>query len=118
MTDRLSEESNGSGHGGGRGLVTEDAYVYVAGPLSDSPPEYLANVARMSRAARRMTRLGLVPINLLRLLAGRRGCLYVIARVHDDGREIAGVAAEISEARRLGIPVFESVVDLLQWGQS
>ena len=141
MTDRLSEESNGPGHGGGRGLVTEDAYVYVAGPLSDSPPEYLANVARMSRAARRMTRLGLVPINpaadlveglidqwplsvedyqarsmsLLRLLAGRRGCLYVIARVHDDGRESAGVAAEIAEAGRLGIPLFESEVDLLRW---
>ena len=118
MTDRLSEESNGSGHGGGRGLVTEDACVYVAGPLSDPPPEYLVNVARMSRAARRMTRLGLVPINLLRLLAGRRGCLYVIARVHDDGREIAGVAAEIAEAKRLGIPVFESQAALDEWRAS
>ena len=122
----------------------EEAYVYVAGPLSDPPPEYLVNVARMARAARRMARLGFVPVNpaaelveglidhwplsvedyqarsmsLLRLLAGRRGCLYVTSRVHDDGRESAGVAAEISEARRLGIPVFESVVDLLQWGQS
>lgn len=126
--------------------MTEDAYVYVAGPLSDPPPEYLVNVARMSRAARRMARLGFVPINpaadlveglvdhyhwplsvedyqarsmsLLRLLAGRRGCLYVTSRVHDDGRESAGVAAEISEARRLGIPVFESEVDLLRWGHS
>ena len=121
--------------------MTEDAYVYVAGPLSDSPPEYLANVARMSRAARRLARLGFVPINpaadlveglvdqwvlsvedyqarsmsLLRLLAGRRGCLYVTGRVHDDGRESAGVAAEIAEAGRLGIPLFESEVDLLRW---
>ena len=124
--------------------MTEDAYVYVAGPLSDSPPEYLANVARMSRAARRLARLGFVPINpaadlveglvdqwvlsvedyqarsmsLLRLLAGRRGCLYVTGRVHDDGRESAGVAAEIAEAKRLGIPVVESQAALDEWRDS
>lgn len=33
MTDRLSEESNGSGHGGGRGLVTE-GWVIGMGPVA------------------------------------------------------------------------------------
>ena len=122
----------------------EPAYVYVAGPLSDLPPQYLANVAQLSLTSRHLVNLGYVSINpagdlieglmgltawpvevyqkrsmdLLRLLVGRRGCLYVTSRIHADGRESAGVAAEIAEAKRLGIPVFESQAALDEWRAS
>ena len=106
-------------------------YVYVAGPLSDDPPQYLANVAVLTRASRELTEAGYTTINpaadlleglmspkawplstyqerstdLMRLLVGRPGCVYVVLTAHADSRTSAGVAAEIAEANRIGIPV-------------
>ena len=107
-------------------------YVYVAGPLSGSPGEYLANVAAMSSYCRMLMDAGSCPINpagdileglaretpmptaqyqlrsmhLLRLLEGRSdAALHVLGWHHRDGIVSAGVAAEVAEAERLGIPV-------------
>jgi len=38
-------------------------YVYVAGPLSDMPPQYLANVAAMTAISRTLIELEFCPIN-------------------------------------------------------
>ena len=38
-------------------------YVYIAGPMSGYPAEYLANCARMSALSRQFMDLGLCPIN-------------------------------------------------------
>ena len=38
-------------------------YVYVAGRLSGDPPTYLANLAEMCAASRRLMDMGLTPIN-------------------------------------------------------
>lgn len=106
-------------------------YVYVAGPLSGPPAEYLANVARMSAYARSFMDRGMCSINpagdlleglagqtplsdeqykrrsldLLRLLEGRRAAVFIVDTAHRDGSVSSGVAAEVEEARRLGIPV-------------
>lgn len=106
-------------------------YVYVAGPLSDIPPQYLANVARLSLESRCLAEQGYVTINpaadmleglvglsawplglyqersiaLLRLLQHVDGALYVVTASHADGRPSAGVQAEVDEARALRIPV-------------
>ena len=37
--------------------------VYIAGPLSDMPPQYLANVSRMSDMSRLLTERGFTTIN-------------------------------------------------------
>ena len=112
-----------------------DFYCYTAGPLSGDPGEYLANVAWLSQVSRGLMSYGFIPINpagdmleglasefplsvadyqrrsmaLLRLLQGRRGCLYVTRLQRHDGRESQGVRAEIEEATRLGIPVAYSL---------
>ena len=110
----------------------EAMYVYVAGPMSGPPAEYLANVTRLSAYARRLMDAGKCPINpagdlleglagdvpmtdqqykrrsmdLLRLLAGREdAAMHVVATQHRDGSESLGVRAEIDECVRLGIPV-------------
>lgn len=107
-------------------------YVYVAGPLSGSPGEYLANVSAMTKYARQLIEEGSCPINpaadlleglisgrpmptaqyqlrsmhLLRLLEGRTdAALHVLAMLHRDGTPSAGVLAEVDEAERLGIPI-------------
>jgi hypothetical protein len=116
-----------------------DFYVYVAGPMSGPAPEYLANCANLTVVSRALMDDGLVPINpaadlleglvsvraltvaeyqrrsiaLLRLLQGRPGCMLVTRNKHDDGRVSEGVAAEIAEAKRLGIPVLTSIVAVL-----
>ena len=111
--------------------MSDPMYVYVAGPLSDLPPQYLANVARMTQVSRSLAESGYITINpaadmleglmspapwplslyhsrsmgLLRLLEGRRGALYVVSVRHADGTISGGVTAEIAEAFRLRIPV-------------
>jgi hypothetical protein len=107
-------------------------YVYIAGPLSDSPPQYLANVARMASESRWCMEQGWVPINpaadlleglassrtltletyqrrsleLLRLAAlAEHRAIYVTELNHADGRESIGVRAEVEEAIRLDVPV-------------
>ena len=106
-------------------------YVYVAGPLSDLPSEYLANVVAISRVSRALIDEGYVPINpaadlidglmsgdpipiavyhrrsmhLLRLLVGKRAAVFVVATHHRGGRKSTGVADEITEAKRSGIPI-------------
>lgn len=113
-------------------------YVYVAGPLSDMPAQYLANVAAMSQVSRELTGAGYVTINpaadmleglmsptpwplslfqsrslaIMRLLANVPGAVYVTAARHADGRESGGVMVEIEEARRLRIPVAFSRLEL------
>jgi hypothetical protein len=107
-------------------------YVYVAGPLSGYPGDYLSNVARMSRYSRQLMDAGDCPINpaadlleglaserplttsqdqarsmdLLRLLAGRDDAeMHVLSLIHGDGRMSDGVLAEVEECGRLGIRV-------------
>jgi hypothetical protein len=112
--------------------VSEPFYVYIAGPLSDFPAQYLANVAAISRLSRELMEDGYCPINpagdaleglmsdvpltilqyhvrsmhLLRLLKGhKRAALFVISDRHADGRESSGVAAEIESAEAWEISV-------------
>ena len=118
--------------------MSDPMYVYVAGPLSDLPPQYLANVARMTKMSRSLAEAGYITINpaadmleglmspapwplslyqsrsmgLLRLLEGRRGALYVVSDRHADGRFSAGVTAEIAEAKRRHIPIVWTRKDL------
>jgi len=118
--------------------MSDPMYVYVAGPLSELPPQYLANVARMTKMSRSLAEAGYITINpaadmleglsspapwslslyqsrsmgLLRLLEGRRGALYVVNYWHADGRLSAGVTAEIAEAKRLCIPTVWTREDL------
>lgn len=118
---------------------SEPLYVFVSGPLSGSPDEYLANVARMCTVSRQLMEMGYTTINpaadllegvvsehvppvdayrerslrLLELVARADfGCLYVISRRHRDGRTSVGVAAEIARALELDIPIVESIDDL------
>ena len=117
-------------------------YVYLAGPLSDMPPAYLANVAAMTAMSRKLIELEFCPINpaadaleglmslapltleqyqrrsmdLLRLLAASpwtRAAVFVVATLHRNGSVSGGVAAEIVEAEKLGIPVVHGLVELL-----
>jgi len=106
--------------------------IYIAGPLSDMPAQYLANVSRMASEARWCMEQGWVPINpaadlieglmsgealpleayqrrsleLLRLAAlAEHRAIYVTELNHADGRESIGVRAEIDEAVRLDVPI-------------
>jgi hypothetical protein len=114
-------------------------YVYVASPMTGYPSEYLANCCRMSVYSRQFLDLGLCPINpagdmleglvsqvpladseykrrsleLLQLLEGRRGAVFVIATANRNGAISSGVADEITEAMRLGIPVTYDIGSLL-----
>lgn len=107
-------------------------YVYIAAPMSGDPSTYLANVARMASYSRHLIDAGACTLNpagdileglarpvpmgddlykrrsmdMLRLLAGRGdAAMHVLATEHRDGSTAAGVAAEITEAQLLGIPV-------------
>ncbi|HAM58776.1 MAG TPA: hypothetical protein DCQ64_26540 [Candidatus Rokubacteria bacterium] len=117
-------------------------YVYVAGPMSGQPSEYLANCCRMSAFSRHFMDLDLCPINpagdimeglasqtplsdraykrrsmeLLQLLGALepgRAAVFVIDTKHRNGSVSSGVAAEIAEADMLGIPVVYNVGALL-----
>lgn len=125
---------------GATDLLSADAfYVYVAAPMSGYPGEYLANCARMSAVSRQLMDLGMCPINpagdlleglasptpltdeafkrrsmdLLRLLTLQPAALFVVATLHRNGSISGGVAAEIAEAEKLGIPVVRSLGELL-----
>jgi hypothetical protein len=124
---------NGEHHHG------EPFYVYVVGPLSAPPFEYLAYVHRMSIASRECMDRGFVPINpagdlldavvsgeaidktagqarsmrLLELLVGKRAAVLVTAVTKDDGTPSCGTLAEIERACELGIPVVRSFDELL-----
>lgn len=114
-------------------------YVFICGPLSDYPSQYLANVAAMTKWSRHFVELDLCPLNpaadiveglistaplsleqyqkrsldLLRLLEGRPAAVFVVATKHRNGSISSGVADEIAEATRLGIPVVYDVGSLL-----
>lgn len=114
-------------------------YAYVAAPMSGFPGDYLANCARVCHVSRELMDLGFCTINpaadlleglasqvpltdeqykrrsmdLLRLMEGRPAAVFVIATQHRDGTISSGVAAEIEEAGRLGIPVVYGVGELL-----
>ena len=112
--------------------MTAVKYVYVAGPLSGPPEQYLAAVARMSAYSRYLIEKGVCPINpagdlleglistaalsgnsykersldLLRLLAKRDDAeVHVLGTVRWDGSSATGVCVEVDEAWILGIPV-------------
>lgn len=115
------------------GIPPAPFYVYIAGPLSGDPGEYLANVAALSRVSRRLMAAGFCPVNpasdlvdglaspeplpvlcyqrrgleLLRLLAPfvPAAALLITGEFRRDGRRSSGVAREISEAATLGIPM-------------
>lgn len=117
-------------------------YVYLAHPLSDMPPQYLANVAAMTAMSRKLLELEYCPINpaadaleglmssapltleqyqrrsmdplrLLGALERGRAAVFVIATLHRNGSVSGGVAAEIAEADKLSIPVVHSLGELL-----
>jgi hypothetical protein len=114
-------------------------YVYIICPMTGYPGDYLASCAEMSRYARQFIELGMCPINpagdmleglaspvpladskykrrsmdLLRLLEGRPAAVFVVATKHRDGIISSGVADEITESGRLGIPVTYDVGSLL-----
>jgi hypothetical protein len=119
--------------------MSEPFYVYVAGPLSDYPAQYLANVRMMSLVSRKLIDAGYTTINpagdmldglmsttpltieqyqqrsmdLLRLLKGQpRAALYVLSGIHADGRLSRGVAAEVEQADVWGIPIARTVDEL------
>jgi len=121
--------------------VVEGAfYVYVAGRLSGTPAEYLANLHDMCSMSRALMEAGYVPINpgadaleglmsgemlptshyqsrsmdLLRLLAGHRAAVLVGETHHRDGAPSGGTFREVEEAQRLGVPVCWSVEELAQ----
>jgi len=116
-------------------------YVYVAGPLTGDPGDYLASVAAMAQTCRALWRPSVVPVcpaddlvlglasaeplrvadyqerslALLRLVArAERRCLYVTGEHHRDGRPSRGVAAEIQLAMALGVPVVRTVDEVLR----
>ena len=114
-------------------------YVYLAGPMSSYPADYLASCARMSTYSRQLMDLEICTINpagdlleglasqipltdaqykrrsldLLRLLEGKPAAVFVIALKNRSGTISSGVADEIAEATRLGIPVVYDVGSLL-----
>jgi hypothetical protein len=120
--------------------MKEPFYVYVAGPLSDMPTQYLANVHELCAASRMLMHFECCPINptadlleglasgvamaleiyqerslnLLRLLDGKSACVYVTATHHADGRISAGVAAEIAQAVALRIPIVRTLEEVLE----
>lgn len=122
--------------------MNADFYVYLAGPLTDLPPGYGANVNRMTDTSRNLMEAGYIvynpswdlleclmrptpmPVDLLKrqsmghLRALRHlphGAVYVVGTRNHEGRESRGVAAEIQEAEDLLIPVFYSRADLDLW---
>jgi len=107
-------------------------YVYVAGPLSGPPDQYLAAARHMTAYCVYLISNGICPINpagdlleglvaskpisgtefkersldLLRLLTGRNDAeVHVLGVERWDGSVSSGVVAEIEEAERLEIPV-------------
>jgi len=104
--------------------------IYCAGKLNDNAPGYIKNVHRMNKTADRIRRLGhsvFVPSNdfLLGYLAGD----YEYSDYYEnnlpwlevsdavfvcEGYETSkGTLAEIEHARRLGIPVYFDVKELV-----
>jgi hypothetical protein len=105
--------------------------VYVAGPYR-APTEWqlVQNIRRAEALALEVWQLGLAcicPHKNTALLGGAaddslwlegdlemmRRCDAVICT--DDWQRSAGARNEVAEARRLGIPVFESVAELQAW---
>ncbi len=123
--------------------MSPDFCVYIAGPLSDLPPGYLANVRRLGKVSRELTEAGYVTINpagdileglmsetpwplemyqqrslghLRMLQYVPHGCLYVDRDTSTHtGQPSRGVAREIMVAEDLLIPVFYSRADLDLW---
>jgi len=115
-------------------------FIYIAGPLSDFPPQYLSHVSRMSREARWCMEQGWVPFNpaadlieglmsvkllpesvyqkrsmdMLRLIArAEKRAIYVVGDRHYNGALSHGVFKEMVEARHLGIPICRSRDELI-----
>jgi len=108
--------------------------VYIAGPLSDMPADYLANCACMIAAWREVNALGHagycpatdmmlgashdLPYTIEQYQAWSMAWLeaadvvLVIASTHRDGRPSKGVLTEVERAADLGIPVVFSIDEL------
>lgn len=123
--------------------MSADFNVYIAGPLSDQPPGYLANVARLGQVSRELTEAGYITLNpaadlieglmsatpwplemyqqrslghLRMLQYVPHGALYVDRDTSTStGQPSRGVAREIMVADDLLIPVFYSRADLDLW---
>ncbi len=115
-------------------------YVYVANRMSGDPAQYLCNVGEMARISAALILRGFCPFNpagdfldgimleepipvelyhersmhLLRLfaLAKPHAVMLVLHANHRNGERSVGVAGEIEEARKLGIPIVWSVEEL------
>lgn len=115
-------------------------YIYIAGPLSDFPAQYLSHATRMSREARWCMEQGWVPFNpaadlieglmsvkpmpdlmyhkrsmdMLRLIArAEKRAIYVVGDRHYNGALSGGVFKEMVEAKHLGIPICRSRDELI-----
>lgn len=115
-------------------------YIYIAGPLSDFPAQYLSHASRMSRESRWCMEQGWTPFNpaadlieglmsvkpmpdlmyqkrsmdMLRLIArAERRALYVVGDRHYNGALSHGVFKEMIEAKHLGIPICRSRDELI-----
>ena len=113
--------------------------IYIAGPLSDMPSDYLCNVGAMIEAWRDINEtedaVAFCPATDI-LLGLWNGCIggrafaiadyhrwsmawlevcdavFVLSDTHRDGRLSGGVAAEIERAGELGIPVLRNPGEL------
>ena len=115
-------------------------YIFISGPLSDFPPQYLSHASRMSRESRWCMEQGWVPFNpaadlieglmsvkllpesvyqkrsmdMLRLIArAEKRAIYVVGDRHYNGALSHGVFKEMVEARHLGIPICRSRDELI-----
>jgi len=108
--------------------------VYIAGPMSDMPAQYLANCARLLTAWREINAAGFAgycpAADMLLGIGSERpfdvesyrawsmawlevaDVVYVVAAAHADGRYSEGVDAEVRRAVEMGIPVVFTVEDI------
>ncbi len=93
-----------------RALIDLDVGICPINPAGDIL-EGLASATPLSDAAYKRRSMDL--LRLLALLPKGQAALYVLATKHRNGSISAGVAAEITEAMFLGIPVVYTTPELL-----
>ncbi len=105
--------------------------IYIAGPFRASTPWGIEeNVRRAERYSLRMWQLGIVPIcphTQTRFFQGSandetflEGTLEIMRRCDavflvPGWERSTGTRGEIAEARMLGLPVFDVMIDLKRW---
>lgn len=118
--------------------MTNRIRVYVAGAYSaDNVLDVLGNMGRGNYLAYRVFRAGFAPFVPwhdadFAMMAGMQGAKVTVQDFYEyslewlrvseavivepvNAEQSKGTQAEIAEAKRLGIPVFWSVADLIEW---